>query len=208
MKGSKFFSALFGILGILLMVVTAAVSIASRNAQPRMLESPEAASAQAQRMMDALCAGDYDTAQGYIIGQPDLGAGEPEDAVSRLLWDAFTDSLSYEFTGLCRVTDTGFARDVSVTCLDVSGVTEAVSQRAKALLEAKAAAEDKTELYNEDNSYRSELVDQALNDAVTQALSEDAQTVTRDVTLGLIYQDGAWWVVPDQALLKIISGVA
>ena len=94
MKGSKFFSALFGILGILLMVVTAAVSIASRNAQPRMLESPEAASAQAQRMMDALCAGDYDTAQGYIIGQPDLGAGEPEDAVSRLLWDAFTDSLS------------------------------------------------------------------------------------------------------------------
>ena len=53
-----------------------------------------------------------------------------------------------------------------------------------------------------------ELVDQALNDAVTQALSEDAQTVTRDVTLGLIYQDGAWWVVPDQALLQIISGVA
>lgn len=205
MKGSKFFSALFGILGILLMVVTAAVSIASRNAQPRMLESPEAASAQAQRMMDALCAGDYDTAQGYIYGQPDLDAGEPEDAVSRLLWDAFTDSLSYECTGLCRVTDTGFARDVSVTCLDVSGVTEAVPQRAKALLEAKAAAaEDKTELY----SYRSELVDQALNDAVTQALSEDAQTVTRDVTLGLIYQDGAWWVVPDQALLKIISGVA
>ena len=77
------------------------------------------------------------------------------------------------------------------------------------LMEAKAAAaEDKTEIYNEDNSYRSELVNQALNDAVTQALGEDAQTVTRDVTLGLIYQDGAWWVVPDQALLQIISGVA
>lgn len=63
----------------------------------------------------------------------------PEDAVSKLLWDAFTDSLSYEFTGLCRVTDTGFARDASVTYLDVSGVTAAVPQRAKALLEAKAA---------------------------------------------------------------------
>ena len=181
MKGSKILSAVFGVLGILLMV---AVSIASRNAQPRMLESPEAASAQAQHMMDALCAGDYATAQSCIYGQPDLGAGEPEDAVSKLLWDAFTDSLSYEFTGLCRVTDTGFARDATVTCLDVSGVTAAVPQRAKALL------------------------DQALNDAVTQALSEDAQTVTRDVTLGLIYQDGAWWVVPDQALLQIISGVA
>ena len=95
MKGSKIFSALFGVLGILLMVATAAVSIASRNAQPRMLESPEAASAQAQRMMEALCAGDYEAAQSCIYGQPDLGAGEPEDAVSKLLWDAFTDSLSY-----------------------------------------------------------------------------------------------------------------
>ena len=94
MKGSKILSAVFGVLGILLMVATAAVSIASRNAQPRMLESPEAASAQAQRMMDALCAGDYEAAQSCIYGQPDLGAGEPEDAVSRLLWDAFTDSLS------------------------------------------------------------------------------------------------------------------
>ena len=110
MKGSKILSAVFGVLGILLMVATAAVSIASRNAQPRMLESPEAASAQAQRMMDALCAGDYEAAQSCIYGRPDLGAGEPEDAVSKLLWDAFTDSLSYEFTGLCRVTDTGFAR--------------------------------------------------------------------------------------------------
>ena len=135
MKGSKILSAVFGVLGILLMVATAAVSIASRNAQPRMLESPEAASAQAQRMMDALCAGDYEAAQSCIYGQPDLGAGEPEDAVSKLLWDAFTDSLSYEFTGLCRVTDTGFARDATVTCLDVSGVTAAVPQRAKALLE-------------------------------------------------------------------------
>ena len=34
MKGSKILSAVFGVLGILLMVATAAVSIASRNAQP------------------------------------------------------------------------------------------------------------------------------------------------------------------------------
>ena len=209
MKGFRVLSAVFGVLGILLMVVTASVCIVSRNAQPRMLESPEAASAQAQRMMDALCAGDYETAQSCIYGQPDLGAGEPEDAVSKLLWDAFVDSLSYEFTGLCRVTDTGFARDAAVTYLDVSGVTAAVPQRAKALLEAQAeAAEDKSEIYNEDNSYREALVDQALSDAVTQALAEDAQNVTRNVTLSLIYQDGAWWVVPDQALLQTISGVA
>ena len=208
MKGSRVLSAVFGLLGILLMVVTAAVCILSRDAQPRMLESPEAASAQAQRMMDALCAGDYETAGSCLYGQPDLGAGEPEDAVSRLLWDAFTDSLSYEFTGLCRVTDTGLARDAAITSLDVSGVTAGIPQRAKEILEARTqAAEDKTEIYGEDGHYREALVAQALSDAAEQAL-QDAGTVTRDVTLNLIYRDGAWWVVPDQALLQAISGVS
>lgn len=209
MKGSKILSAVFGLLGIALLVMTAAVSILSRDAQPRMLESSEAASAQAQKLMDALCAGDYETAGSCLYGQPDLGAGAPEDGVSKLLWDAFTDSLSYEFTGLCRVTDAGLARDASLTFLDVPGVTAAIPQRAKALLQARAeAAEDRSDIYDENGRYREALVSQALTDAADQALREDAGTVTRSVTLNLIYRDGAWWVVPDQALLQAISGVS
>ena len=53
-----------------------------------------------------------------------------------------------------------------------------------------------------------ELVDEALLDAARQALDEDAETVTRDVTLSLIYRDRAWWVTPDAALLEMISGLA
>lgn len=209
MKMSKFFAGVFGVLGVLLMTGTVMLCLMSRNAQPRMLESPEAASAQAQRMMDALCAGDYDTAGSCMYGQPDLGAGEPEDEVSRLLWDAFTDSLSYEFTGVCSVTDAGLTRKAAVTALDVTKVTQSVPQRARALLEQQAeAAASPAEIYDEHNAYREELVNQALLDAAKQALDESAETVTRDVTLNLIYRDGAWWVVPDQALLQIISGVA
>ena len=129
MKMSKFFSGVFGVLGVLLMTGTVMLCLMSRNAQPRMLESPEAASAQAQRMMDALCAGDYDTAGSCMYGQPDLGAGEPEDEVSRLLWDAFTDSLSYEFTGVCSVTDAGLTRKATVTALDVAKVIQSLPQR-------------------------------------------------------------------------------
>ena len=45
-----------------------------------------------------------------------------------------------------------------------------------------------------------------LSQAVVQALAEDGQLVTRDVTLNLICRDGQWWAVPDQALLQAISG--
>lgn len=209
MKIAKIFSGVFAVLGMLLMAVTVVLCVLSRNAQPRMLESPEAASAQAQRMMDALCAGDYKTAGSCMYGQPELGAGEPEDEVSRLLWNAFTDSLSYEFTGVCYVTDAGLARNASVTALNVAKVTQSIPQLAKDRMKEKAeAAEDPSEVLNEQNTDREEPVKQALLDAAEQALSGDTETVTRDVTLNLIYRDGAWWVVPDQALLQIISGVA
>ena len=144
-----------------------------------------------------------------MYGQPDLGAGEPEDEVSRLLWDAFTDSLSYEFTGVCSVTDAGLTRKATVTALDVAKVIQSLPQRAEALLEVQTKAEeDPEESEDGQNADREELVNQALLEAARQALDESAETVTRDVTLNLIYRDGAWWVVPDQALLQIISGVA
>ena len=51
-----------------------------------------------------------------------------------------------------------------------------------------------------------DLVEEVLSQAVVQALAEDGQLVTRDVTLNLICRDGQWWAVPDQALLQAISG--
>ena len=206
MKVSKIFSGLFAVLGALVMAASVTVCLLSRNAQPRMLESPEAAAAQAQRMMDALCAGDYETAAGFVYGQPDFGTGEPEDAVTRLLWDAFTQGMTYEFTGLCYVTDSGFGRDASVTVPDLSGVTAQLPQRAQALLEEQTQPETE-EAADQTRAYTAQQVDQALLEAARQALSENTDTITRDVTLNLIYRDDAWWVVPDQTLLQLISGI-
>ena len=43
------------------------------------------------------------------------------------------------------------------------------------------------------------------DDRVLQALAE-GKTVTRDVKVKLVSRDGSWWVVPDQALLAVLSG--
>lgn len=96
---------------------------------------------------------------------------------------------------------------MTITTLDISSVTGALTEHAHALLTARVeGAEEMTELYDEENNFREELVSEVLQEAVVQALAEDAQTVTYDVTLNLIYRDGQWWVVPDQALLDAISG--
>ena len=116
-------------------------------------------------------------------------------------------SLSCEFRGSCYATDTGLARDAVITALDVSTVTEAVGEYAHALLTQRVeTAEDMSELYDEEDNFRQDLVDAIVLEAVDQAIRENGQTASFDVTLSLIQRDGQWWVVPDQALLQAISG--
>ena len=49
---------------------------------------------------------------------------------------------------------------------------------------------------------------QILNEALQQSLTQDAHTVTLEVTVKLVDRDGGWWVVPEQALLQALTGLA
>lgn len=208
MKITKLFSGLFAALGVIIMLVTAVVSLSSLNRMPQLLTPPEAALAQSEAVMEAVAQGDYTAAGNRMYGQPSLGVDrDPADAVGVLIWDAFVDSFTYEFTGDCYATDSGLARNVTITTLDISSVTANLKARSEALLEQRVAeAEDVTEIYDQDNNYREEFVMQVLYDATVQALQEDAAYTTQELTVNLVYQQEQWWVMPEQPLLRAISG--
>jgi hypothetical protein len=54
--------------------------------------------------------------------------------------------------------------------------------------------------------YREDMVMAVLYDAAVAALKEDAKTMTVDVTVNMVYQNEAWWIVADRNLLDAISG--
>lgn len=208
MKIARFFAVIFGAIGCLLMVGTVVLSLISLDAPVQLAEVPAAAAECSRELMDALAAGDFTAASKRMYGQPDLGASrEPADEMGAMVWDAFVDSISYEFAGDCYATDSGIARDVTVTTMDIPSTTENLTARAHALLtERVETAQDMSELYDEENNFREDLVELVLWQAMMESLAEDAQTVTYDVTLKLTYQDGQWWAVPDQALLQALTG--
>lgn len=208
MKIAKFFAVIFAVAGTLLMLGTVVLCLTSLDAPVRTGEIPAAARACSEKLMEAVAAGDYETAGNCLYGQPDLGAASsPADPVGALVWEGFLSSISYEFQGDCYVTDTGFARNATVTTLDIPSVTEAFKQRSQDLLaEQTAAATEPAELYGENGQFKDELITQVLRQAAQETLSAAPQTVTYEVTLHLIRRDGQWWAVPDQALLKAISG--
>ncbi len=208
MKVSKLFSALFGILGLASAVGCILLSFLFMGASPVLLEQPEAAGAQVAELMDAVCRNDYAAASELIYGNPDFGVDrEPEDDVSGMIWDAFVSSVSYEMNGELYATDSGVAQNITITTLDISSVTDVLKDRSAVLLEARVAeAEDPDEVYDENNEYRESFVMQVLYDAAKQALAEDAATVSRDVTINMIYENEQWWIVADAQLLSAISG--
>lgn len=208
MNKLRFFSVIFGLLGVCAAAVGISLAFQNRNASPVLVEQPEAAENQVVTMLDALCARDYETVSASLYGTPDLGLSrEAEDSVGRLLWGAFADSVTYELVGDFYATDSGVAQNVVITGLELGSVTEHLGERSQVLLEERVAeAEDAFEIYDENNEYREEFVMDVLYDAAQEALRADARETSWEVTLNLVYENGQWWIMPESALLEAVSG--
>ncbi len=204
----KIFAALFAAVGICTAAAVGYIGMNFTDQDPRLLTPPTAARQQVVTMMEAVCNGDYEKASQVILGTPSLGVDRaPGDDVGVKIWNAFQESLSYELVGECYTTGNGLAQDIKVTGLDIESVTANLRQRSQTLLEERVqAAEDTSEVYDENNEYREDFVMDVLYDAATQALKEDAQEKTAELTIKLVYSDGSWWIVADNALLDAISG--
>jgi len=185
-----------------------AVVFCCRDSGPVLLAAPEEAACHAEILMEAVCSGDFAKAESLLYGSPSLGVdGEPDNLVGAMIWDRYISSLDYVLVGSLYAGDSGLVQDVKLISLDLTAVTDHLGVRAKALLnEAMASAEDVSELYDENNEYREELVAEILQTAVRQALEEDVRYTYQIVPLRLVYQDGQWWGVADKTFLHAVSG--
>ena len=208
MKKNQKLSLLFAVIGICLLAVATLFCLTFLNAPPIMISAPNGALECSETLMQALQNGDYDAASDYLTGHPDLGLDrEPEEEAGKLLWEAFSESFQYEFTGDCYATSSGVARSVMITTLDLDKVSARLPQRIDSLLEEKiATCNSMSEIYDAEGNFRQDLIQQLLLQGLSEILEEDAATITRGVSLNLVYENNRWLVTFDQALLQAISG--
>lgn len=205
---TKLFAAIFALAAFL--TAAGAVYLCAEGLdRPPVLLAPAAdARNTAAAFLDAICAGDYETAQSHLLGTPELGADRPSDTeFGGIVWDAFVESMSYTLQGESFISDTGIAQEVTLHFLDIDATTAGLRVRAEALLAAlQRNAEDVSELYAPDGGYREDVVMEVVKTAVGQVLTEDAAMTTVSLTLELTCINGTWWVLPDEGLLQAISG--
>lgn len=204
MKKRSFFPFLPG---LLLLCLGLLLSWTCANASPRLLFPSEEALTLPEDFFHSFAAGDPEAAGSMLVGQPRLTFRQPEDSpMSDLLWDAYLDSLRFEFQEGLTVTDSGLSRNVTVTGLDIPALMEQLKKAAPSLLAREAAAIGEDQAFGKDNHYRQDFVTDTLYRGTRNLLKGTVPTATREYRLEMVRRDGTWQILPDQALLDLLCG--
>ena len=208
MKLSKIFALLFGLAGVALVVASVWVGLHYRDASPMLLSPSNEAKKTVVSMLEEVCAGDYGSASQRILGNPSFGMNfHAESPAEEMAWEAFTESFSYELKDDCFATDSGLSMTAKISYLELQSITYSLRERTQLLMEQRiASAESVEDIYNENNEFQESFVMEALQDALGEAIKEDARMETVEFTVNLVWRDNKWWVVPDAALLSALSG--
>ena len=204
MKKRKIFAGFMEFLAAFLAVLTLGLCSSRTGRPPALLCEPPEAGARVAGFLDALCAADWATAGAFVYGTPDLsqlGQGEGP------LWEAFWASLSYALPEHCSAAAQGLQMEVCLHRLDLDAVAARLNRRSTALLKRRVArAEHMEEIYDDSQHYREDFVKDVLDDALADVLRGTLPLEEVTVPLGLVYENGTWWVLPGPELADALSG--
>ena len=157
---------------------------------------------------DAVCAGDYDSANRLLSDCSSLGLeDEPSSEVGRLLYAALRESYDYTLIGECTVNELSASQQMQLRYLNISALEDDTQAELAAVIGGLAREQGPDQVYDADNNYLPAFAQEAYAQALTRVLShaEDYYT-TGGIQLTLQYSDGGWRIVPAPALLKALAG--
>ena len=152
-------------------------------------EIPDAVDA----VMTSIQTGDWVRLEEMISGNPELtpkvGAA---DSAEKMIWDAYRNSLQWSCEEPFRIHSSLITQKVSVTCMDIPGITDAISTMLSSADSTGFDAATQTEF---------------LHTVAAHVLESELPMIRREITLTYQRNQGHWMLVPNNALLKLLSGV-
>ena len=207
MRISKLASAVFAVAGTVLLIGSVVMSFVALSKPSTAVAPTQEANDFAQSVLSVLNDGNFADVAGFFYGRPSLELDrEPATAEGKQIWNAYRDSITVTADEGCCAEGTTIYQTAQVTALDISEALSRLNGEAAALLSKRLeTAEDPAALLDENEEVPQALKDELRCQALTQVLA-DAKTVTTRITFQLMEQDGQWWVLPDQAMLDVLSG--
>lgn len=161
-----------------------------------------------QAFFTAVCAERYDEANALLSGYSTLGLeNEPADENARALWALVRSGCEWESAGDPRREGLNAEQDIVFHTPDTDALLDGLERDVNALLARRVEeARRSEEVYNDDGSYRREIVLAVYDEALAARLGGEVPRQSFSVTAELEYQDGTWKITPTRALLTALSG--
>jgi len=190
MKRSKKKAIFWSAAGLLFSLAAVLVVLGGLKGNVRVTD-PEGIPGAANAVMTAVRDGDWDGLNGLVTQPQELTPQTGgEGSAERLIWDAYRQSLQWECPEDFRLQEARVTQAVSVTCLDIAAVTGAMNEHLPEIADSNA---DMTR-------------EQALAAAAEAVLSAGPPVTRKQITMTFVRSGGQWKLVPDKALLALLSG--
>lgn len=142
----------------------------------------------ADSVMHAVHTGDWRTLELMVAEEYTLEplTGE-EGSAERIIWEAYQQSLQWNCAEGFDIEGAKMIQKVSVTCLDIPALTNRMIEILPEIAD-DVAEED------------------LLASAAETVLFEGLPLLQRDITMTFVRMDGRWKLIPNNALLALLSG--
>ena len=202
----RILAALFALAAVGVACIGVSIVFSEESQQPVLVRVSSVAQQQVESLFTLLEQGAYPAAQKMLLGNPKLGIDRSaKDGIPSQVWDAYQSSLHFEPLGDFYATDEGMDIAYKVTKLHLPSVLEGVPARAEAIMKERVAqAERMEDIYDSNNQYKEELLQEVVALAVDMALQEDAVYTESEFVVHLAYQDGTWQILGDESLVAAI----
>ena len=132
----------------------------------------------------------------------------PDEADTARIYDALCESRRWQRQGVAERRGNRATVSGTLTVLDPAALTEGLKTDVNAVLATLVAeARLASDVYNEDGSYKEEVVMKAWDTALSARLDKAGDyTAEVPLTLHLLYREGQWRIETDEALMRALSG--
>ncbi len=158
--------------------------------------------------MTAVCMGEEDLASSLLASpmQLDIPLNQPDEA-ALLLERSLKDSYSCEAAGAPILDGTNAKQNYKFTSLNVTALVPDILAEVDKELEYKVENSKKSDVYDKDNNYRTDVLEEIYQSAIVKVLQDAPSYYTQSlIGLELTYQNGEWKVLPNNSLQLALNG--
>jgi hypothetical protein len=161
------------------------------------------------RFFHALCLNEWEEAASYVRGGPDLKLDRlPEDPLEREIWETYLLSWAWSMGEGGMNGSVSAWQTVQFTAMRPDVFTDGIDDDVKTILAGWVNERALSEVYTDDGQFREDVVREALDQAVRARLTRPQDYLaSTPVTLELAFENGAWYILPEESLWNALSGI-